>query len=181
MPPKSYFLSKKPEDTQAKIENLNIQQLPPSQIYNIDSNTLAKQIEADIIYIDPPYNARQYINFYHVLENLARWNKPTQFEGNSMKFKRDELKSGYSRSAAPLLFDDLISSLKCKLIIVSYSNTYSAKSGASINKISEQQLTSILSKRGNVQKKEIAYKAFNSGKTDLENHKEYIFTCEVNI
>lgn len=176
-----YFLSKKPKDTQIKIENLNIQQLPSSEIYNIDSNELAKQIEADIIYIDPPYNARQYVNFYHVLENLARWNKPTEFEGNSMKFKRDELKSGYSRSSAPLLFDDLISSLKCKLIIVSYSNTYSAKSGASINKISEQQITSILSKRGKVQKKEIEYKAFNSGKTDLKNHKEYIFTCEVNI
>lgn len=176
-----YFLSKKPEDTTCKIESLNIKQLPTSEIFNIDSNVLAKQIESDVVYIDPPYNARQYINFYHVLENLARWNKPNEFEGNSMKFKRDELKSGYSRSIAPLLFEDLIASLKCKVIIVSYSNTYSAKSGASINKISEQQIISILSKKGKVQKKEIAYKAFNSGKTDLKNHKEYIFTCEVNI
>lgn len=176
-----YFLSKKPEDTTCKIENLNIKQLPTSEIFNIDSNVLAKQIESDVVYIDPPYNARQYVNFYHVLENLARWNKPNEFEGNSMKFKRDTLKSGYSRATAPLLFEDLINSLKCKLIIVSYSNTYSAKSGASINKISEEQIISILSRKGKVQKKEIDYKAFNSGKTDLKNHKEYIFTCEVNL
>ena len=61
-----------------------------------------------------------------------------------MKFKRDELKSGYSRSKAPLLFKDLIDSLDCKIIIVSYNNTYSAKSTASNNKIQEQEIINIL-------------------------------------
>lgn len=96
-----------------------------------------------------------------------------------MKFKRDELKSGYSRSAAPTLFKNLIEDLKCKIIVVSYNNTYSAKSIASINKISEQQIIEILSAKGNVTKKEINYSAFNAGKTDMTDHKEFLFVCEV--
>lgn len=174
-----YFLKKRPIDSHGELEKLNLTNIKNSQIFNIDANELSKEITTDVVYIDPPYNARQYINFYHVLENLARWSKPNIFEGNSMKFKRDWLKSGYSRSIAPQLFHNLISSLNCRFIVVSYNNTYSAKSGASINKISEKQITSILKDKGNVRKIAIDYKAFNSGKTDLKDHKEFIFTCEV--
>jgi adenine-specific DNA-methyltransferase len=41
---------------------------------------LVRDIISDITYIDPPYNARQYVNFYHVLENLALWQKPEELE-----------------------------------------------------------------------------------------------------
>ncbi len=175
-----YFLKTAPRDTSVQLESLDLTTKINGTIFNTDANTLVKTIKADVVYIDPPYNARQYVNFYHVLENLARWNKPTDFDGNSMKFKRDELKSGYSRSAAPTLFKNLIEDLKCKVIVVSYNNTYSAKSIASINKISEQQIIEILSSKGNVTKKEIKYSAFNAGKTDMNDHKEFLFVCEVN-
>ncbi len=173
------YLKKTPTDSNFKLSMLDIKNLKNCLVYSEDANTLAKSIKADIVYLDPPYNARQYVNFYHVLENLARWNKPTEFEGNSMKFKRDELKSGYSRSKAPLLFKDLIDSLDCKIIIVSYNNTYSAKSTASNNKIQEQEIIDILESKGKVTKKEYNYKFFNTGKTDFKEHKEFIFICEV--
>lgn len=174
-----YFLKCSPIDSKFTMEPLEINKKIKSEIYNLDANILVRKIKCDIAYIDPPYNARQYINFYHVLENLARWNKPTVFEGNSMKFKRDELKSGYSKSIAPQLFADLIENLDCKFIIVSYNNTYNAKSVASNNKISEEQIIETLSSRGIVNKQEIDYKFFNTGKTNLKGHKELIFTCEV--
>jgi adenine-specific DNA-methyltransferase len=174
-----YFLKNKPNDSDFKMESLEINDKLSSVIYNCDANSLVRRIKCDIAYIDPPYNARQYVNFYHVLENLARWEKPTVFEGNSMKFKRDELKSGYSRSEAPVLFADLIRNLDCKFLIVSYNNTYNAKSAASNNKISENEIIEILSTKGKVSKKEINYKSFNAGKTDFKEHKEFIYTCEV--
>lgn len=173
------FLSKEPKTQGVKLSLLDIENLKPAKIYNEDANTLAEKIKADIVYIDPPYNARQYINFYHVLENLARWNKPTEFEGNSMKFKRDSLKSDYCRSKAPALFEDLIQKLDCKLIVVSYNNTYKAGSVSSVNTITTEQILSILRKKGTVDIKEIDYKCFNAGKSNLEGHKEFIFTCEV--
>ncbi len=148
-------------------------------IFNEDSNNLVKKIKCDIAYIDPPYNARQYINFYHVLENLANWDKPTEFEGKSMKFKRDHLKSDYSKSKAPQVFEDLIKNIDSKYIIVSYNNTYSANSNASNNKISEDEIKSILKRKGSLVIHELDHKHFNSGKTNFKEHKEYLYVCEV--
>lgn len=174
-----YFLKHQPKDTYFQLEQFKLEKISNITIYNMDSNKLAREIRADVVYIDPPYNARQYINFYHVLENLARWNKPEVFEGNSMKFKRDELKSGYSRSAAPSLFKDLILTLNCRVIVVSYSNTYNASSSASNNRIKEEDIISTLSIRGKVKKIQIDHKCFNAGKTDFKNHQEYIFVCKI--
>lgn len=174
------FLKKKPDEKGLYLEKIEINsKILPAEIYNEDANELVRKIHADVVYIDPPYNARQYVNFYHVLENLARWNKPVEFEGNSMKFKRNELKSDYCRNKAPDLFEDLIKHLDCKLIVVSYSNTYKAGSISSVNTISADQIFNILSSRGKVIRKEIKYKAFNSGKTELQGHKEYLYICEV--
>lgn len=145
----------------------------------MDANELVKKIKADVIYIDPPYNARQYINFYHVLENLVLWEKPEELEGRSMKFKRNHLKSKYSSPEAPIVFKDLIDKCNCNLIIVSYNNTYNAKSTSSNNKITEQQMLEILNSKGNVKRIELGYKTFNAGKTDLKGHKEYLYICEV--
>jgi len=151
----------------------------PAEIYNLDANELVRNIICNIAYIDPPYNARQYVNFYHVLENLARWTKPDKFEGNSMKFPRKELKSDYCRNKAPALMADLIANLKTDLIVVSYNNTYKAGSISSVNTISSDQLIEMLSKRGQVVVKEMDYRAFNSGKTELNGHKELLYVCEV--
>lgn len=175
-----HYLSKKPVDKGVilrfpKIDSLN----GNATIYNQDTNKLVRSIVCDVAYIDPPYNARQYVNFYHVLENLVRWEKPNEFEGTSMKFKRDELKSDYSRKKAPLVFEDLICNLQAKLIVVSYNNTYTAKSSASNNKISEAKLLSILSTRGSVTVKKIKHKSFNSGKTDFKDHQELLYICKI--
>ena len=174
-----YFLKSPPKNEKLILQELDIRPVSQTQIFNIDANVLAKQIIADVVYIDPPYNARQYVNFYHVLENLARWKKPEEFEGNSMKFKREELKSGYSRAEAPNLFEKLVNDLNCKLIVVSYNNTYNARSNASINKIRGNEIFDIISKRGKVSVYSYDYKFFNAGKTDFNDHKELLYICEV--
>ena len=177
-----HFLSAKPINRDVILRIPKIDKFSgKADIYSEDANKLVKKIKCDIAYIDPPYNARQYVNFYHVLENLARWEKPREFEGTSMKFKRNNLKSDYSKSKAPDAFKDLIDNLKAKVIVVSYNNTYSAKSSASNNKISEKQLIKILSSRGKVSIKEIKHKSFNSGKTNFLDHKEKFYICKVNL
>lgn len=174
------FLNKAPIEKGVQLRIPDIKKLKQkNEIFCKDANQLVREIEADVFYIDPPYNARQYVNFYHVLENLALWQKPEELEGNSMKFKRNHLKSDYSKAKAPVVFEDLINNIKGKIIVVSYNNTYDAKSGASNNKISEKQIEDILTKKGKLTKIEIDYKFFNAGKTDLKNHKEYLYVCEV--
>ena len=146
-------------------------------IYREDVNKLAKKIKADIVYIDPPYNSRQYSRFYHVLENLVKWEKP-KLEGVALKPPQENM-SEYCRTNAPKAFKDLIDNLHCKFIVVSYNNTYNSKSSSSKNKISLEQIEEILSSKGKTTRYEHNHKFFNSGKTDFNNHKEFLFITKV--
>lgn len=142
-----------------------------------DANEYAKSLECDIVYIDPPYNSRQYSRFYHVLENIACWNKPKLY-GEALKPEPQNM-SAYCRSNAPVAFKDLIDSLKCKYIVVSYNNTYNSKSSSSKNKITLEEIRNILESKGTIKVFDKSHQYFNAGKTDFADHKEYIFIVKV--
>ncbi|MBQ7257915.1 MAG: DNA adenine methylase [Abditibacteriota bacterium] len=147
------------------------------EIYREDANKLARKIECDIVYIDPPYNSRQYSRFYHVLEVLTKGNEPNLY-GEALKPKEENM-SDYCRNSATSAFWDLINSLKCKYIVVSYNNTYNPKSSSSKNKISMNSINLILNHKGETKVFEKDYKFFNTGKTDFSDHKELIFITKV--
>ena len=146
-------------------------------IFRKDANRLAKEISCDIAYIDPPYNSRQYSRFYHVLENIATWKKPMLY-GEACKPEAENM-SEYCRNSAVKFFENLIVSLNCKYIVVSYNNTYNSKSSSSRNKITLDDIHAILERKGNVSVFEKPHQYFNAGKTAFENHKEMIFITKV--
>jgi adenine-specific DNA-methyltransferase len=143
------------------------------KIYCNDANLLASKIQADIAYIDPPYNSRQYCQFYHIYETLVKWDNPELF-GIALK-RKGEVLSDYCTTKAPVVFANLIEKLQCNYLVVSYNNTYSSKSNSSKNKIQLDEIINILSKYGTVKILSKSHKAFNTGKTDLPDHKEYLF------
>lgn len=147
------------------------------EIYREDSNSLAERVSADVAYIDPPYNSRQYSRFYHIYENLVTWGKPELY-GVAMKPKPQNM-SAYCTTSAAAAFRDLIMKLQVKYIAVSYNNTYASKSGSSKNKITLEELRSILEKRGKTTIYDCAHKCFNTGKTEFIDHKELLFITEV--
>lgn len=142
-----------------------------------DSNILAQEIYSDIVYIDPPYSSRQYSRFYHVLETITKWDKPKLY-GTALKPEPENM-SEYCCSKAIDSFRELISDLKCRYIIVSYNNTYNSKSKSSQNKMELDDMLKVLEKKGRTIILEKKYNAFNAGKTELKNHKEYLFITEV--
>lgn len=146
-------------------------------IYREDSNLLAKKIEADIAFIDPPYNSRQYSRFYHVLETIVKWEKPT-LHGVAMKPPEENM-SNYCRNSAPQVFAELIEDLRVKYIVVTYNNTYDSKSTSSRNKITLEEIKEILERKGKTRIFEKDYHRFNAGKTDASNHKELVFITKV--
>jgi len=146
-------------------------------IHREDANSLVRRIKADIVYIDPPYNSRQYSRFYHVLETLAQWDNP-KTEGVALK-RPEENMSDYCRKNAPVVFQDLISNIKAKYIIVSYNNTYNSKSSSSRNKIELADIERILNEKGNTKVFKTSHQYFNAGKTDFNNHQEYLFITKV--
>lgn len=144
--------------------------------YNIDSNCLAGKITADLVYIDPPYNSRQYCDAYHLLENVARWEKPAVF-GVAKKMDRTPLKSKYCTRSATEAFDDLIKRLKCKYIVLSYNNMAKKGNDRSNARISDEDIFRILSAKGEVKVFSEEYKAFTTGKSDIEDNQERLFLC----
>ena len=131
------------------------------EIHKEDSNMLARRIIADVAYVDPPYNSRQYSRFYHIYENLVEWKKPELF-GVAMKPKAQNM-SAYCTSGAPTAFRDLIQSLQVRYIAVSYNNTYASKSGSSKNKITLEQIKHKLEERGDTVVFDCTHRCFKSG------------------
>lgn len=149
------------------------------EIYREDANKLARKIEADVVFIDPPYNSRQYSRFYHVLEVLTKWKKP-ELVGMAMKPPAENM-SDYSRSSAPKAFDDLVKNLQAKYLVVTYNNTYASKSSSSRNKITHEEILSSLNSVGRTKVFEKPFQFFNAGKTDLKDHREFVFITEVKL
>lgn len=149
-----------------------------NEIYNKDANQLIRKISCDVLYIDPPYNSRQYSDAYHLLENLVTWAKPP-VHGKAKKMDRSHIKSDYCLQSASRAFADLISNANCKHILLSYNNTGESKDGRSNARISDERIINILKSRGEVDIFERDYKAFTTGKSDTDGHTERVFYCKV--
>lgn len=152
-------------------------------IFRADSNALVRDFVAqnrqiDIAFIDPPYNSRQYARFYHLLETLAKNDKPTLY--GIAKKPTPENVSEYCKSGAKWAFENLVQSLAkySKILLVTYNNTISANPRSN-TRMNECEIFEILSTFGKVFKYEFDFKAFSTGKTEFSNHKEMIFVCEI--
>lgn len=166
-------LTKNLELQMPKIEKSNIK----NEIYNEDINNLVKVISADIVYLDPPYNSRQYCDAYHLLENIARWEKPKVI-GVAKKMDRTALKSDYCTISATKAFEDLIKNIKAKYIVLSYNNMANKGNDRSNAKLSDEDILRILSAKGKVQQFSQDYKAFSTGKSNIEENAERLFVCQ---
>ncbi|EDZ63186.1 N6-adenine-specific DNA methyltransferase, D12 family [Sulfurimonas gotlandica GD1] len=151
-----------------------------NEVHNKDANLLVRDIECDVLYLDPPYNSRQYCDAYHLLENLSLWNKPEVF-GVAKKFDRTKIKSDYSKISAAESFDDLIQNAKCKYILLSYNNMGEKGNSRSNAKISDEDIIKSMSKRGEVKIFEKDYKAFTTGKSKHSDNKERVFFVKVKV
>lgn len=102
-------------------------------VYRADAADLLDEIECDIAYLDPPYNQHQYGSNYHLLNTVALWDKPAvgprydarhPANGKSA-IRRDwrtSRRSAYCyKSSALAEFRALVSGIRARHILVSYS------------------------------------------------------------
>lgn len=149
-----------------------------NQILNGDANHLVKGLKADLLYCDPPYNSRQYSDAYHLLENIARWEKP-EVHGVARKMDRTHIKSDYNTVRAADALRDLVAKADVKYIVFSYNNMATKGNGRSNAKISDAEIMEILSDKGEVQVFEKSHKSFSTGKSDIQDNTERLFVCKV--
>lgn len=92
------------------------------EAYNEDINLLARKIHGDVLYLDPPYNARQYCSNYHVLETIARYDNPELNGITGLRDSSDQKSKFCSKRTVADTFEDLIKNSQFKYIFLSYSN-----------------------------------------------------------
>lgn len=103
-----------------KIEIINNKK--KNQCFNLDSGELIKNIKGDILYIDPPYNSRQYLPNYHLLETISKYDSP-EIKGKTGIRPYEKTKSKYCIKSKVLEeFSYLIKNANFRHIIVSYSS-----------------------------------------------------------
>ncbi len=174
------YIKKEIKNKSFKMEYLDIyiEKNINNEIYNRDANILIRDIECDILYLDPPYNSRQYSDAYHLLENLTLWQKPELF-GVAKKFDRTKIKSEYCKVNATKSFEDLIVNAKAKYILLSYNNMANKGNSRSNARISDKDIFRILDLRGEVKLFEKEYKEFNTGKKKRNDNKERVFFVKI--
>lgn len=129
-------------------------------VYNADSNKLIKQIEGDILYLDPPYNARQYGANYHILNTIA---KHDSFIPKGKTGLRAYNRSKYcSTNNVEAEFEDLIKNANFKYLFLSYNNE---------GLMPVETIKKIMAKYGKYDLASTNYQRFKADKDENRNHK----------
>ena len=142
------------------------------KVYNTDSNELIKKISGDILYLDPPYNARQYGANYHLLNTIAKYDL---FSPKGKTGLRTYEKSTFcSKNSVAKSFEELIKNAQFKYIFLSYNNE---------GLMSDKEIKSIMPKYGKYDLVTTAYQRFKADKEESRNHKanattEYLHILE---
>lgn len=103
------------------IEPIIISNGKKNESYNLDYKDLLSK-RCDLLYADPPYNSREYLPNYHILETIARYDYP-EIHGITGMRNYDNQKSVFcKKNTVASAFETMIRDCKCKYILISYNN-----------------------------------------------------------
>jgi len=126
-----------------------------NKVFLGDSTTFINKVKADVLYMDPPYNSRQYAPNYHVLESISRYDFPEVRGVSGMRDYSDQKSNFCIKSKASFAMESMVKNTLSKIILLSYNDE---------GLLSKEEITEILSKYGNVEiiyKDHVRYKSNN--------------------
>lgn len=135
-----------------------IQSKKVNKAFRMDANEIVKRVSTDVLYLDPPYNTRQFASNYFLLELIAEgwFNKKPKVNLKSKTgiYFDESKKSLYcQKSTAPAVFADLIRKAKARHILLSYNNE---------GIIPEKFIQKTLSEKGELVRHEQSHKRYRS-------------------
>lgn len=147
-----------------------------NKAYKKDANELIRQIKPDLLYLDPPYNSRQYASNYFILELIAEgwFDKKPKIYGKTGMREYEHQKSKYCSKVNALnaLEDLVLNASKSKYILLSYNNE---------GIISHNALVKALGRVGEVEtytENHKRYRSINQTVEDPQLTLEYIFKVQ---
>jgi adenine-specific DNA-methyltransferase len=112
-----------------------------------DAVEIAPRIDADLVYLDPPYNQHSYLGNYHVWETLTLWDRPETYGVANKRIDCRTRKSAFnSRPGIGPALQSVIDALEAPRLIVSFNDE---------GYLGRDQLVAMLASRGPVQVIEI--------------------------
>lgn len=142
---------------------------PDCQIFNMDSSELITQVKGDILYLDPPYNGREYGSYYHLLNTISSYD--TQFHPRGITGSRSYKTSRFCRKKeAEKALSELIDKADYKYIFLSYNNE---------GFIPPFSIKEMMRGLGHYQCSSMRYPKFKSLKNDFRSYTEEYLHCLV--
>lgn len=144
------------------------------ETYNLDANILVSDISSDLTYIDTPYNERQYLPNYHILETIAKYDYP-EIKGKTGMRDYSNQKSAYcKKNEVYNAFFNLLLNSNTKYVLISYNN----ESLLSTNEM--LSLLQIFAKNNMVKLYEYPYRRYQNKSTNsVHTLKEQLYFIEL--
>src|SRR5690606_29280453 len=129
------------------------------QVFQQNNNEMIKKMKGDILYLDPPYNARQYGANYHLLNTIAKYDT---FVPKGKTGLRDYYKSDWCRTGEVLKsFGELIENAHFLYIFLSYNNE---------GLMNQKEVQTVMERFGKYTLKTKKYQRSKADKTENRNH-----------
>lgn len=143
-------------------------------VHNAKIEEIIRDIDCDILYLDPPYTQNQYGTQYHLLETLILDDNPTISKVTGSR-STTPMRSDWSKEyKANILFDKILAKTKARYIILSYNND---------GFMSKEFIEASMKRYGKPETfvcKKILYKKYQNWKSNNQNeHFEYLFFIEL--
>lgn len=135
-------------------------------VYNDDSMNLLDKIDADILYLDPPYNERQYAPNYHILETIAKYDEPKLRGVTGMRDYSSQKSRFCNPTTALEDLDRIAKTAKYKFLVLSYNSEGIMPS---------EKIIETLGKCGSVKLEQFEYARFKSNNNGLAKTKKTVF------
>jgi len=140
--------------------------------YNEDSNQLVEIVTGDLLYIDPPYNARQYEPNYHLLETIAAYDNPKIYGVTGMRPYLHRKSMYCLKNKAHVALRDLVEKAKFQHIVMSYSSD---------GIMSEETIENVFKSVGKSETFKLSKMPYRKYKSKINTHTElyeYLFYVE---
>lgn len=135
----------------------------PCRATHADAVEIADQVEADLVYLDPPYNQHSYLANYHCWESLVLWDKPETYGVANKRVDVRTRKSAFnSRPGIGPALSAVIARVQAPNLIVSFNDE---------GYLSRAELEAMLASRGHVQVVEIAHPRYVGARIGIHNPK----------
>ncbi len=123
------------------------------QVYNSNSIDLLDCVETDILYLDPPYNSRQYAPNYHLLETIAKYDNPEIKGLTGLRDYADQKSDFCNKEKAYKSFKEIFERGKFKKCVLSYNSE---------GLLSKEEILDLMQKHGKASLIEMDYLRYKS-------------------